>query len=181
MSEEKILMREGEDLARIAVESGMGSRQLLNLYRMAYKMFKRGELARQLAYIEACIMRQMGRDVKGFMAFARIRELLKKYENNSYSFVRVLMYAAMLYDYCEKEPTMKHRMVAEPIIRRIVEDRDMSLESISLRLRGRNLDIHVKVQGLFMSPKALSDEIVNALKRKEEFSNLSLRVRVESR
>ena len=174
MSEEKILMREGEDLARIAVESGMGAKQLQTLYKMAK--------TRPLAYVEAYVKRQMSRDsVRGFMAFARVHELLKKYEANPALFARVLMYGVMLYDYCEKEPTMKHRMVAEPIIRRIVEARDMNLESISLRLRGRNLDINAKIQGLSMSPKALSDEIVNALKRREEFSNLSLRVWVESK
>lgn len=174
MSEEKSLMVEGEELARIAVESGMGAKQLQSLYRMAKTM--------PLAHVEAHVKRQMGRDaVKGFLAFAKTLELLKKYEASPVSFVKVLMYAAMLYDYCEKEPIMQLRIIAEPIIRRIVEVKGMTLNNVAMRLRGQNLDVNVKVHRLSMNPKTLAAEIGNALKRKEEFSSLNLRVWIESR
>jgi hypothetical protein len=180
MLDEKILMQDGEGLARTAVESGMGSKQLQDLYRLAKRMAER-----QLPYVEAYIKRQMDRSingsVKGFMAFAKAFELLKKYEGNPVSFVRVLMYAAMLYGYCEKEPVMKYRMVAEPVIRRIIEAKNMSLEDVSLKLYGRNLNINVKVQNLSTSPKVLSDEIVNNLKNMKDFSNLNLKVWIESK
>jgi len=161
-------------LARIAVESGMGANQLRDIYRLSR--------TKPLPYIEAHVKRQMGREsVKGFIAFARILELLRKHWGNPSSFTRVLMYAVMLYDYVEKEPLMKLRMVAEPIIKRVVEAKGSSLDGISMRLYGRSLEVNVKVHRLSTSPKALADEISDSLKRKEEFSNLNLKVWIESR
>jgi hypothetical protein len=174
MSEEKTYMQDGEGLARIAVESGMAFKQLQEIYRMTK--------TRPPTYLEAYIKRQMSREsVRGFMAFARILELLSKYKNNPAFLAKVLMYAVMLFEYYRREPIIKRRIAAEPVIRQIVEARNMSLENLSLELYGRNMDISVKVHSLSMNPKTLSDEIINALKRMEEFSNLNLKVWIEQR
>jgi len=174
MSEEKTFMRDGEGLARIAVESGMAFKQLQEIYRMTK--------TRPPTYLEAYIKRQMSREsVRGFMAFARILELLSKYKNNPAFLAKVLMYAVMLFEYYRREPLIKRRIAAEPVIKQIVEARNMSLENLSLELYGRNMDINVKVHSLSMNPKALSDEIINALKRMEEFSSLNLKVWIEQR
>ncbi|MEM3162021.1 MAG: hypothetical protein QW056_03420 [Candidatus Bathyarchaeia archaeon] len=174
MCDEKSLMMEGEELAKIAVSSGMGSKQISTLYKLAK--------TRPLAYVEAYVKRQMGREaVRGFAAFARVHELLRKYEGSPICFIKVLMYAAMLYDYWEKEPIMRFRTAAEPLVRRIVEAKGMNLRNISISLHGKSMDVTVEVHRLFLNPKILASEIENALKSKEDFSNLNLKVWIESR
>lgn len=172
MVEEKSLMLEGENLAKVAVESEMGAKQLQTIYRLAK--------TRPLAYVEAHVKRQMSR-IKGFMAFAKTLELLKKYEASPTLFMKVLMYAVMLYDYCEKEPVMKHRTVAEPVIRQVVEARGMTLSNVDMKLYGRSLGINVRVHRFSGNPKVLANEIEDALKRKGVFPGLSLRVWIESK
>lgn len=174
MSEEKSLMLEGEELAKIAVNSGMGAKQLSTIYKLTK--------TRPLAYVEAYVKRQMGREsVRGFAAFSKVLELLRKYEENQAFFTKVLMYAVMLYDYWEKEPTMRFRTAAEPVVSRIIEAKGMSLKNMSMKLHGRNLDITIEVYRLSMNPKNLASEIENALRSKSEFSNLNLKIWIESK
>lgn len=173
MSEEKNLKIEGESLAKIAVDSGMGAKQLQTLYRLTK--------TRPLAFVEAFVKRQIGRGVRGFDGFARMLELLKKYDDKKPNLERVLMYAIMLYDYCEKEPTMKLKSAAEPIIRRVVEQRGFIYTGADTSLQGKNLVLNVSLQRFHGNPKELASEIERALRAKEEFSSLSLRVWIESR
>jgi len=173
MSEEKNLKMEGEELARIAVNSGMSAKQLQTIYRLAK--------TRPLPYVQAFVKRQIGRDVKGFAGFMKVLELLEKYENSEGSFGKVLMYAVMLYDYCEKEPTISLKLVGEPVIREIIERRGASYDGVSMRFQGNLLEINVKTRRFYGNRKSLAMEIEKALKAKEEFSNLNLRVWIESR
>jgi len=173
MSEEKILKTEGEELAKVAVDSQMGSKQLQTLYRLVK--------TRPLAFVEAYVKRQIGRVVRGYNGFVKMLELLEKYEGDKASLEKVLMYAVMLYDYCEKEPTMKLRSVADPIVKRVVERQGCNYNGVDMDFQGRNLNVNVYVHGFHGNPKALALEIEKALKAKEEFSSLNLRVWIESR
>jgi len=75
MSEEKSLKMEGENLAKIAVDSRMGAKQLQTLYRLAK--------TKPLAYVEAYVQRQIARalagGVRGYEGFVKALELLRKY------------------------------------------------------------------------------------------------------
>ena len=173
MSEERSLKLEGEDLAKTAVDSGMGVKQLQTIYRLVK--------SKPLVFVEAFVQRQIGREVRGFAGFVKVLELLRKYGGNRGAFEKVLMYAVMLYDYYEKEPTMKLKTTGEPIIKRIIEERGSVFDGVMMKLYGRNLDVNVRVKRFYENPKALAMEIERALKNKGEFSNLNLRVWIELR
>ncbi|MGB9672029.1 MAG: hypothetical protein ACPLZY_02660 [Candidatus Norongarragalinales archaeon] len=172
MSEEKKLKTEGEELAKIAVDSGMGAKQLQTIHRLVK--------TRPLPYVEAYVQRQIGREVRGLAGFTKVLELLKKYESNKMTFEKVLTYAVMLYDYCEKEPTMALKVAGDPVIRRVVEARGFLFDGAKLKLYGRNLDVNVRVKMFYGNPKALATDIEKALKSKDEFASLNLKVWIES-
>lgn len=172
MSEEKNLKLKGEELAKIAVESGMGAKQLQTIYKLLR--------TRPLPFVEAYVQRQIGRDVKGLAGFNKVLEFLKEFESKKASLERVLMYAVMLYDYYEKEPIMKLKAAGDPVIRRVVEGRGFVFEDSRMKLYGKNLDVNVKVKMFHGNPKALAADIEKALKSREEFSSLSLKVWIES-
>jgi len=173
MLEEKSLKLEGEELARVAVSSGMGAKQLQTIYRLVK--------TRPLAFVEAFVKRQIGREVKGFAGFVRVLEILEKYEGNRGALEKVLMYAVMLYDYCEKEPTLKLKAAGESVIKHVVEQHGFKFDGASMKMHGRNVEVNVKVRRFYGNPKALAIEIEKALKAKEEFSNLNLKIWIESR
>jgi len=173
MLEEKSLKLEGEELAKVAVASGMGSKQLQTIYRLVK--------TRPLAFVEAFVQRQIGREVRGFTGFVKVLEFLRRYERNRSAFEKVLMYAVMLYDYYEKEPIMKLKVVGEPIVKRVVERRSLVFDGVAMKLHGNSLEVDVKVKRFHGNPKTLAMEIERALKAEEKFSNLDLRVWIKSR
>ncbi|MCS7096805.1 MAG: hypothetical protein RMJ15_06835 [Nitrososphaerota archaeon] len=172
MIEEKSLKLEGEELAKIAVDSGMGAKQL----RTIRKLVK----TRPLAYVEAFVQMQIGRGVSGRAGFIKVLELIRKYEDGKVFLEKVLTYAVMLYDYYEKEPTRRLESIGEPIVKRIVEGHGFVFNKATMRLQGRILEINVKVDRFHGNPKALAMEIEKALRGKEEFSNLNMKVWIES-
>jgi len=173
MTEEKNLKTEGENLAKIAVDSGMGAKQLQTLYHLAK--------TRPLAYVEAYVQRQIGRGVRGREGFVKALELLRKYEDRKPQLEKVLMYAAMLYDYYEREPYMRLEGAANPIVKRVVEGYGCIFDGLNFDFDGRTLTLTVHVRRFHGNPKALASEIEKSLKSIEEFSNLSLKVWIESR
>jgi len=173
MSEEKSLKLEGEELARVAVSSGMGTKQLQTIYRLVK--------SRPLAYVEAYLQRQIGRELRGYNGFLKTLELLRKYEDNKGAFQKVLMYAVMLYEYCEKEPTMKFKAAGLSVIEGVVRSRGAVFDSVKMELYRKNLNINVRVRRFYGSRRDLAMEIERALKSKEEFSNLNLKVWIELR
>jgi hypothetical protein len=76
---------------------------------------------------------------------------------------------------------MKLKSVADPIVRRIVEKQGCNYNGVDMNFQGRNLNVNVYVRRFHGNPKALAFEIERALKTKEEFSSLNLRVWIESR
>ncbi|MEM3183385.1 MAG: hypothetical protein QXL87_02875, partial [Nitrososphaerota archaeon] len=82
---ERELKLEGEGLAKIAVDSGMGAKQLQTLYKLVR--------TNPLPFVEAYIKRQIGREVRGLNGFLKILDLCQKYANDRVSLERVLLYA----------------------------------------------------------------------------------------
>lgn len=171
MSDERSLKKEGEELAKAASESGMGSKQLQNIFRLTK--------TKPMPYVEAFIQRQIGRGIRGYSAFTKILELLKKYEDNKATFERVLMYAVMLVEYIEIEPTMELRSVAEPIVEKIVERYGSEYEGLKINLEESSVEFRVKTRRFHGNPKALAMDIEKALKDKGEFFKKNLRVWIE--
>jgi hypothetical protein len=133
-----------------------------------------------MAYVEAFVQRQIGREVRGYSAFSMILELLSKYREDRSSFERILMYAVMLYDYFENLPVMKLRGSVEPIIKGVVERKGFEFERLKIGLRGNAVEFRVKIRRFYGNPKALALEIERALRNKvAELSNLNVRVWIE--
>lgn len=172
MIEEKELKKEGEELAKVAVESGMGSKQLRGIYKIAK--------TKSMAFVQAFIQRQIGRGLRGVSAFDKTLELSRKYQDNKGYFERVLMYAVMLYDYFEVAPTMKLRVASEPVVRDVFNRRGIGFDCLELKSGGNWVNVTVKTRRFHGNPKALAMEIERELKNKvPEFRNVSLRIWIE--
>lgn len=171
MSEERSLKIKGENLAKIAVESKMGAKQLQTLYRLLK--------TRPLAFVEAYVQRQIGREVRGYEAFVKLLEMLKKYEDKRPQLERVLMYAVMLYDYYEQEPYMNVKSVINAIAKRVVEGHGCVFDGVEMDFDRRTVTVHVR--RFHGNPKALALDIEKSFKSREELSNLNLKVWIESR
>ncbi len=172
MAEEKELKMEGEQLAKVAVECGMGSKQLQTIYRLVK--------TKPMAYVEAYVQRQIGRGVRGLSAFMKVLELSKKYEEQRTAFEKVLMYAIMLYDYVEAEPTIKLSAASERIVRDILIKQGATFEGLQIKIFGNTAEIMVKTGRFHGNPKALAMEIEKALNEKvPEFRNFRLKIWIE--
>ncbi|MEM0111347.1 MAG: hypothetical protein QXP86_03410 [Nitrososphaerota archaeon] len=168
---ERELKLEGEGLAKIAVDSGMGAKQLQTLYKLVR--------TNPLPFVEAYIKRQIGREVRGLNGFLKILDLCQKYANDRVSLERVLLYANMLYDYFEKEPTLKLKAACEKTIKNIVERHGLTYGGVSMNLYGKDLEMKIRVKGLHGPPKPLAMEIEHALKGIGELANLNLKIWIE--
>jgi len=175
MSEEKKLKLVGEDLAKKAVDSGMGASQL----KTVYKLVKTRPLPFVQAHLQRQISRALERSVSGLAGFQRILDVLGDYEDRKASFERILMYAVMLYPYYEKEPVLELTVSAQPVVKRIVDKTGAEFEGISMRRQGNYLQINVRVRGFSGYAKSLAKEIEDGLKKKPGFSGLNLRVWIE--
>jgi hypothetical protein len=173
MSVERDFKKEGEVLAKVAVDGGMGAKQLQTIYRLVK--------TKPMAYVEAYVQRQIGRGIRGYDAFLMLLDLIKKYVEDKGAFEKVLMYANMLYVYYEHEATMKLKISVEAIVKGIVERRRFRYDGLSMESRGRFMEIRVGVKSFHGNPKALAMEIDRALKeRVSELSKMKLRIWIES-
>jgi hypothetical protein len=158
MSEEKDLKKEGEELAKVAVESKMGARQLRTIYISAK--------TKPLPMVEAFIQRQIAR-VSGTKALEMILDLMKKHEGDKTAFLRVLMYANMLYDYYERQTAMKYRVVAEECAKKVCEQHGCRFVGLDIGTdRGQTL-LTVNVSGYRGDLKLLSPSIWQCLVHKD--------------
>lgn len=172
MTEEKELKKEGEELAKLAVESGMGAKQLQAIYRLVK--------TRPIAFVQAFVQRQIGRGVQGLSAFVKTLELSQKFEGDKAAFEKVLMYAVMLYDYFEMAPTMNLRMASEGVVKDVVNSQGFVFEGLEVRIAGNRVDMQVKTRRFHGNPKALAMEIEKALKSKvPEFRDVALKIWIE--
>lgn len=149
MSEEKELEKEGEELAKVAVESNLGAKQLRTIYTLTK--------TRPLPMVEAFIKHQIAR-VSGTKALEMTLELLKKYDDKA-SFSKVLMYANMLHDYYERQAAMMYRTVAEECAKRICEQRGCKYLGVDLFMERGRLEVRVRVSDYRGDPGFLASSI----------------------
>lgn len=151
MSDEKELKREGEELAKTAVESKLGAKQLRTLHTLAK--------TKPLPMVEAFIQRQLSRNVSGKEAFEVTLGLLKRYGEDKAVFSKILMYANMLYDYYERMSAMKYREVAEESARRMCEQHGCKYMGLDILTDKNRIEVKVRVSGYRGDPKTLSSSI----------------------
>lgn len=135
---------------------------------------------RPLEYVQAHVQRQMVR-VRGRAGFKKVLELLDKYGSNREALEKVLMYAVMLYDYYKKKPFLDLMEIAEPIVQGVIRRRGAVYRDMRIKLRGSFAEVVVRTRGFHGNPRPIAIEIQRALKAKSEFSNLNLKVWIESR
>lgn len=173
MIEEKVLKECGESLAKLAVENGVAQRALTTLYTIVK--------TRPMPFVESFIKRQMGRRVRGYYALGkRLLELLDKYKYDKEIFQKILMYACMLYDYCEMEPTAKLRDKVEPLVKKIVETQ--GYEDLEIRQKDGYTEFRVTLSRFRGNPRDLALRIEQEIRGKiSEASKLNFKVWIHSR
>lgn len=167
--EEKELKSEAESLAKIAVESGLGSKQLRAIYDLCR--------TKPLPVVEAYVQRQLGRDVSGKKGFEHVLGLLVRFREDKASFCRILWYANMVFDYFQKQYAMRYGEYAEAISRKACERfgcKYLGLETVS---NGDLQELRVSVSGYVKNPKDLSSAIWRELTSK--YPNFRGRVWIE--
>ena len=171
MSDEIDLKKKGEELARIAVENNLGSKQLTTLYGLAK--------TKPIPYVEAFVEKQMGRRVRGYLPFGRrVLKLLENYSERKASLQRILMYANMLYDYYENLPYMEVQDAIEPIVKGITER--YGYDGIELNPRRGYMELRVRLRDFRGNPKILASQILEKiLGDVPEASKLNVRVWIE--
>lgn len=103
----------GEELAKLAVQTGLGAKQLRDLYSYIKN--------KPLPEVEAVVKRQIGRSMggqrggpRGYDIFGpRFLELMEAYKENRSGLQRILWYANMLYPYYEARPVAETPSSAE--------------------------------------------------------------------
>lgn len=150
MTEEKNLKKEGEDLAKIAVESKLGSKQLRTIYTLTK--------TKPLPFVEAFIQHQLSR-VQGTKALEKALELLKSHGEDKAALERVFMYANMLYPYYEREAAMKYKIVAEEAARRICDQQGCKYVGLDVYTEKDRTEVSVRVSGYRGDPKLLASSI----------------------
>ncbi len=170
LTEEKDLKKEGEELAKIAVESGLGAKQLATLYRQT--------MTKSMPFVEAFVKRQIGRRVQGFPGpFGnRMLELMEKYEKALLE--RVLMYTNMLYPYYETQPIMAFKEAVEPVVKAMTEG--FGFEGVQVSPAGRTTELWVKLARFYGNPGVLASKISEEIRRRvPQASRLNFRVWIE--
>lgn len=168
---EKDTKEKGEELAKIAVESSLGSKQLKTLYKLAK--------TKPMPFIEVFIKRQIGRNVEGFESFGPpILQVLKECADDKVALQKVLMYANMLYPYFEKQAVTGIKEEIEPIVKQVVERFGYRGLEISER-RGRP-EFRVKLARFHGDPAKMARKIERELREKvPKVSKLRFRVWIE--
>ena len=171
MKKEKDLKEKGETLAKIAVDGGLGSKQLTTLYKLTK--------TKPVPFIEVFIKRQMGRNVEGFDSFGpAVLELLGECADDKASLQKTLMYANMLYPYFEKQATMGLKEKIEPIVKQIVEG--FGYRGVEISERRGLTEFRVKLARFRGDPVRLASEISREIREKVPgVSKLRFRVWIE--
>ena len=170
MSEEA-LKSIGEELARVAVDSNMGAKQLQTIYRLVK--------TKPLAYVEAHLKRQLGREILGKAGFKKTLEILRDYRDDRAALEKTLMYANMLYDYVRRKSAIDLEVSVEPIIKRVLSRSGVEYRGVRIELSGSNCRIEVKTARFYGNPGQLAGEIRKELSRNEKFSGLNLNLRIK--
>jgi len=171
MMNEKDLKEKGEELAKMAVEGGLGSKQLKTLYKLAK--------TKPVPFIEAFVKRQIGRNVDGFDSFGQaMLELLSECTDDKSSLQKILMYANMLYQYTERQATMGLKEEVEQVVKPIVEE--FGYRGVEISENRGIAEFRVKLARFRGNPAMLSSEIARELREKvPAVSKLRFRVWIE--
>lgn len=150
----------GEGLAKTAVENGVGSNQLQDLYRFAK--------TKPLPFMEAHVNRQTARAIKsrggsprGFDVFGpEFLDVIDKFRRDKQSLRKVLFYANMLYDYED----VKSKRVGEgwtEKIGAIVNEvcNDYGIRGLTLTKERGGMLCNLKLSRFRGNPKRLADTL----------------------
>jgi len=170
MMNEKDLKEKGEELAKIAVEGGLGSKQLKTMYKLAKR--------KPVPFIEVFVKSKIGRNVVGFDSFGpAMLELLSECADDKPSLQKILMYANMLYQYIERQATMGLKEEIEPVVKQLVEGFGYRCVEI---LENGGTEFRVKLARFRGNPAMLASEITRELREKvPAVSKLRFRVWIE--
>jgi hypothetical protein len=158
MSEESELKRQGEELAKAAVDSKLGAKQLRTIYTLTK--------TKPLPMVEAFLQHQLGR-VLGVKALEMALGLLAKHRENKAAFSRILMYANMLYNFYEREATMKYRSVIEDVAKGICEQQGCRYVGLELSTERDRVVARVSVSGFRGDPRILASSIDTEILHRE--------------
>ena len=170
MSEEA-LKELGEELAKAAVDSEMSAKQLQTIYQLVK--------TKPLAFVEAHLKRQLSRVDLGKAGFRKALDILMDYRADKTSLEKIMMYAAMLYDYVRRKSEIDLEVAAEPIVKRILSQRGWGYRGLKIDLSGGICRIEVKTAHFRGHPGQLAREIKLGLSRDKRFSGLNLNVRIK--
>ncbi|MCX8153583.1 MAG: hypothetical protein N3E52_04025 [Candidatus Bathyarchaeota archaeon] len=148
--DETSLKVKGEELAKLAVETGLGSKQLRDLYKVTK--------TKPLPVVEAHIKRQIAR-VSGSKALEAVLDLLSAFAEDKASFFRVLWYANMLYPYYEKLMTNKLDAVVSDVAGKVCAQRNCKYIGFESSVDGHQKEYRIRVSGYFGDPAQLSGAI----------------------
>jgi len=168
---EEALKSLGEELARVAVDSGMSVKQLQTIYRLIK--------TKPLVFVEAHLKRQLSRVDLGKAGFRKALDIISDYRADRTSLEKIMMYAAMLYDYIRRKPEIDLEVTAEPIVKRILRQHGWDYRGLKIELSGGTCRIEVKTARFRGSPGQLARKIKLELSRNERFSKLNLNVRIK--
>jgi len=149
--EEKEIKKMGEELAKVAVESRLGAKQLRTIHTLTK--------TKPLPLVEAHIQHQLGRGLSGADALKMSLDCLRKLVEDKATFQKVLMYANMLYPYYERQAAMNYAVAAEEGARRACERQGCRYMGLDVSSERDRIVIKVKVSGLRRDPKFLASDI----------------------
>lgn len=145
--DEASLKAKGEELAKLAVEHGLGSKQLRDLYRITK--------TKPLPMVEAYVKRQIAR-VSGSKALEAVLELISLFAEDKASFFRVLWYANMLYPYYEKQMSDQFDAIVGDVASKICAQRSCKYMGSEVSGDGHQKEYRIRVSGYFGDPVQLS-------------------------
>lgn len=152
----------GEELAKLAVEHGLGSKQLRDLYKITK--------TKPLPMVEAHVKRQIAR-VSGSKALEAVLGLISLFAEDKALFLRVLWYANMLYPYYEKQVSAQFDAVVGDVASKVCAQRNCKYMGLDASSEEHQKEYRLRVSGYFGDPAQLSmairREVIN---REPKFS-----------
>ncbi|MEM2107792.1 MAG: hypothetical protein QXL10_00710 [Candidatus Bathyarchaeia archaeon] len=145
--DEASLKAKGEELAKLAVEHGLGSKQLRDLYKITK--------TKPLPMVEAYVKRQIAR-VSGSKALEAVLDLLSLLAEDKGSFLRVLWYANMLYPYYEKQMSDQFDVILGDTASKVCAQRNCKYMGLETSSDGHQKEYKIRVSGYFGDPAQLS-------------------------
>ncbi|MEM2099089.1 MAG: hypothetical protein QXU99_05010 [Candidatus Bathyarchaeia archaeon] len=145
--DEASLKAKGEELAQLAVEHCLGSKQLRDLYRITK--------TKPLPMVEAYVKRQISR-VSGAKALEYVLNLLSLFAEDKAAFFKVLWYANMLYPYYDRQASKQFEAVVGDVASKVCAQRGCKYVGLATSGDGHEMEYKVRVSGYSGDPAQLS-------------------------